>query len=189
VVVDFDDFHEEENRLDLLHALKAINPKFKCTVFAIPALGSEEFWRETPEWIELAVHGWRHPHPREAAGWTYSEAMFVLSYCSDIFAHGFKAPGWRISDETYTACMDAGWWVADHWDNDRRRPQGLLTHRIAPDYALTNGHWHGHIPNVCGNGIEETFPALSERVVQALDFQFVSEAVKPWRSATRTSGS
>lgn len=159
-------------------------------MFAIPALGSEEFWRSTPEWIELAVHGWRHPHPREAAGWTYSEAMFVLSYCSEFFAHGFKAPGWQISYDTYQALIDSDWWVADHWENDHRRPKGIKAHVVSREAAnlIDPDHWHGHIPNVCGNGIEETFPALSERVLQATDFQFISEAVKPWRSSTRTSG-
>ncbi len=181
MIVDFDDFTEEQNRLDLLRALREINPKFKCTVFAIPALGSEEFWKSTPEWIELAVHGWEHPHPREAENWTYSQACFVFDHCDELFTHGFKAPGWQISQETYYAALTRDWWVADHWENDARRPYHLLTHRIAPDYMVRGDHWHGHIPNVCGNGIEETFPILAERVAGALDFKFISEVVKPWQ--------
>ncbi len=181
MIVDFDDFTEADNRLDLLRELKKINPRFKCTVFAIPALGSEDFWKSLPDWIELAVHGWRHPHPREAENWTYSEACFVLAYCQDIFAHGFKAPGWQISDGTYHAAMNMGWWVADHWENDVKRPSGLLTHRISPDYRTEGDHWHGHIPDVCGNGIAETFDELSAKVYRAEIFEFVSERVKPWQ--------
>ena len=181
MVVDFDDYCEDDNRLDLLFKLKEANPAFKCTVFAIPAQGSEKFWRTTPEWIELAVHGWWHPHPREAENWTREQTKFVFSYCHDLFVHGFKAPGWQISDATYEVAMESGWWIADHWDNDARRPQGLLTHRIAPDYQTSGDHWHGHIPNVCGNGIEETFDQLSQKVSQAESFQFISERVTPWQ--------
>jgi hypothetical protein len=181
MVIDFDDFCEDEHRLDLLEALKRVNRKFRCTVFAIPAKGSEEFWRSTPDWIELAVHGWYHPSPHEAENWTYEQATFVFDHCSDLFVHGFKAPGWQISDKTYQAAMDRGWWIADHWDNDARRPDGLLTHRIAPDYRDSD-HWHGHIPNVCGNGIEEAFKDLAERVLQAETFELISEAVTPWQS-------
>lgn len=180
MIVDLDDYHEDDNRLDLLHQLREINPAFRCTVFAIPALGSEDFWRSTPGWIELAVHGWRHPDPHEAEQWSYGDASFVFAYCSGLFTHGFKAPGWQISPETYRAAMDLGWWVADHWDNDANRPKGLLTHRIAPDYRETSEHWHGHIPNVCGNGIAETFAELSALVYRADSFEFVSEKVAPW---------
>ncbi len=184
MVVDFDDYCEDDNRLDLLEELRRINPAFKVTLFAIPARGSETFWRETPDWIELAVHGWWHPHPREAEHWSYEQATFVMDYCASWFAHGFKAPGWQISPATYEAAMEKGWWVADHWDNDAKRPEGLLTHRIAPDYRETPDHWHGHIPNVCGNGIEETFDELSARVYRAESFEFISEKVTPWSSPT-----
>lgn len=181
MVVDFDDWSDEENRLDLLHQLKEINPRFKATVFAIPARCSEQFLLDAPDWLELAVHGWWHPTPREAEHWSYEQANFVFDHCADHFAHGFKAPGWQISDDTYRVAMERGWWVADHWDNDARRPSGLLTHRISPDYRETSDHWHGHIPDVCGNGIAETFDELSARVYRAESFEFVSERVQRWQ--------
>ena len=102
-------------------------------MFAIPARGSETFWQQTPDWIELAVHGWWHPTPREAENWTYEQAKFVFAYCKDLFVHGFKAPGWQISDETYRAALDEGWWIADHWENDARRPKGLMTNVVTPE--------------------------------------------------------
>ena len=60
-------------------------------------------------------------------------------------------------------------------------PKGLLTHRIAPDYGTNGDHWHGHIPNVEGNGIAETWEGLSERVRQAESFETIGERVKPWQ--------
>jgi hypothetical protein len=184
MIVDFDDYCEDDNRLDLLERLREINPAFRCTVFAIPARGSESFWAQTPDWIELAVHGWEHPHPREAEHWSYEQTCFVFDHCAELFAHGFKAPGWQISDATYRAASDRGWWIADHWENNARRPAGLLAHVISHASAERNDpeHWHGHIPDVCGNGIAETFSILSSRVKLARSFEFVSEGVSAWRT-------
>ncbi len=185
MIVDFDDFCEHENRLDLLETLKAANPLFRCTMFAIPALGSRRFWDRVPEWIELAVHGWSHPHPREAESWTFEKANAVMTSAQDAgpFVNGFKAPGWQISKGTYRAIRTRGWWVADHYDNNGRRPEGIKAHVISTSAAhgADPDHWHGHIPNVCGNGIEETFGQLLEVVTAARSFEFVSEAVSPWR--------
>ncbi len=183
MIFDFDDLCEDEHRLDLLESLKRVNHKFKCTVFAIPGKGSEEFWRSLPKWIELAVHGWFHPSPHEAENWTYQQATFVFDHCDELFTHGFKAPGWQISDATYQAALDRGWWVADHWENDSRRPEGLMTHVVTAEagFGTDPNHWHGHIPNVCGNGIEETYQVLAEKVLEAENFEFVSEAVSPWK--------
>lgn len=184
MIVDFDDFCEQDNRLDLLYQLREANPLFRCTLFAIPAKGSIEFWYSVPDWCELAVHGWEHPDPYEAAAWTYAETMDVMLAVPERFAYGFKAPGWQISDGAYAALLELGWWVADHWDNDARRPHGLLTHRITPaaGSGVSPGHWHGHIGNVCGNGIEETFPEVLRRVREADSFEWVSECVSPWRA-------
>lgn len=177
MLIDFDDFCESEHRLDLLERLHDANPAFRCTLFAIPALGSDEFWSSVPEWCELAVHGWLHPHPREAEHWTYDQALAVMLCVHQRFVEGFKAPGWQISDDTYRAMRDHGWWVADHWLNDGRRPDGLKVHVIEPNYRTNFEHWHGHIGDVCGNGIAETFPELLARVKTAESFQLISEVV------------
>jgi hypothetical protein len=127
------------------------------------------------------MHGWAHPHPRECEHWTYDETIRAFGGAHNRFVAGFKAPGWQISDATYQVALAAGWWVADHWDNDHRRPDGLLAHVIAPDYRTSGDHWHGHIPDVCGNGISETFPELLERVTEAESFDLISERVAPWK--------
>ena len=180
MLVDFDDFCEYEHRLDLLHLLHDANPLFRCTLFAIPAKGSDTFWDSVPEWCELAMHGWVHPHPREAETWTYLEMLAVMERRPERFVKGWKSPGWQVSEGTYLALRDAGWWLADHYDNAARIPEGLRRHVIS--IAAGNGadpdHWHGHIPNVCGNGIAETFPVLLERVRQATEFHFMSEVVE-----------
>jgi hypothetical protein len=179
MVFDWDDLHEGSHHLDLFHELRAIRPDFRATVFAIPALGTDRFWDSLPDWLEVAVHGWAHPSPREAEHWTYEAAMDVLLAAPDRFVDGFKAPGWQISEGTYRALMELGWWCADHPENNERRPAGLPTHvlNVGPD------HWHGHIDNVCGNGILETWDTVVRLVREAASFEFISEAVTPWRKS------
>ena len=176
MIVDFDDFHQENHRLDLLHKLHAANPRFRCTLFAVPALGTPAFWDSLPTWCELAVHGWRHPDPYECRDWTAPRMRQLMHEPVVVcyFARGFKAPGWQISDGCYEALLEEGWWVADQHLEDDRRPAGL------PTYFYEDGEdrWHGHIQNVCGNGLEERWEELLERVRRAEDFQFVSEAVR-----------
>lgn len=183
MIVDFDDFHETNHRLDLLEQLHQANPAFRCTLFAVPGLGTDWFWESVPEWCELAVHGYLHPDPYECTSWSVKRMEDAIATKPPQFVDGFKAPGWQISDGCYAALHEAGWWVADHYDNDARRPGGIRTHVLSPTASSGGdpGHWHGHIQNVCGNGLEETFDVLIERVRDATSLELISEAVQSWQ--------
>jgi hypothetical protein len=177
VIVDFDDYSQGNHRLDLLHRLKKANPDFRCTIFAVPGQGTPQFWDATPDWCELAVHGWMHPTPRECEDWTAVQMRTLMAAKPARFVEGFKAPGWQISQGCYEALLDGGWWVADHPETTDRRPEGLRVH------VLGDGdHWHGHIQNVCGNGLEETWVEVLARVTAAESFELISEVVAPWKA-------
>jgi len=171
---DFDDFHETNHLLHRLEELKRANPLFRCTVFAVPGLGSDSFWASVPRWIELAVHGWTHPDPYECVHWDRGrmEQLLAEPIVRKHFVNGFKAPGWQISDDCYQVLLDRGWWVADQHLEDNRRPPGL------PTYFYEDGGWHGHIQDVCGNGIEESWGRLVEAVKGCREFRFCSEAAR-----------
>lgn len=179
MVVDFDDYSEEHNCLDLLWELRETNPRFRCTLFAVPGLGSDDFWVGVPAWCELAVHGWMHPDPHECSEWTAERMVDAIRTKPDGFVNGWKSPGWQTSDGVYKALLEYGWWIADQHIEDDRRPEGLRTYF----YEDSPDRWHGHCHNVCGNGIEETFPELRDRVRSATHFEWVSEMVTPWASS------
>ena len=177
MIFDTDDFHERNHRLDLLEQLHNANPSFKMTAFAVPKYCSPDFVATVPDWIELVGHGWDHggwgcPDAYEASNWSYEQAMDVLLALPGRFADGWKSPGWQISDGTYLALEELGWWVADQHLNDARRPATLRVH-----CADDGEHVHTHVQNVCSNGLEERFDEWLSRVESATDFQFVSEAV------------
>lgn len=182
MIVDLDDFSPKNHRADLLYRLKEINPDFRVTLFAIPAEGQLYMPRD---WVEQVPHGFWHGDPATDGGecrdWPYERAVSFIedieaAQTIDVWERGFKAPGWQISDGCYQAFLEAGWWVADQHLEDHRRPGGLRTYfyEDGPD------RWHGHIQNVCGNGLAERFDELAERVRHADRFQFASEAAKPW---------
>jgi len=174
VTFDFDDFHAGNHLLNKFQQLKELNPLFRCTVFAVPGLCTDIFLESVPRWIELAVHGWQHPDPYECANWDRArmEELLDEEIVRKHFINGFKAPGWQISDDCYEVLLERGWWVADQHLEDARRPVGLRT------YFYEDGGWHGHIQDVCGNGIVETWPRLCERVKNVTEFRFASEAAK-----------
>ncbi len=197
MIIEFDDFgashtisdqcqsHDCRDQLDRLHL---VNPNFKVTLFAIPGEMTYELleWcKANNSWVELSVHGFYHKSNYECAEMDYLEFDFHMEFFEDMieeyFVHGFRAPGWQISDGAYEWLLENDWWVADQSSNDQRRPKGLST------YANNNGAFyanltpveahHGHVWNCCGNGIDETFDYLSELVKTTDDFKFVSEVM------------
>lgn len=177
LVIDLDDFHNNNHRLDLLHKLRDINPLFKCTVFAIPKLCTPDFLLSLPHWIEVCPHGEYHPTPTECEHWGYTQSYHYLeSLEKDPYQwpHIWKSPGWQTSPELYKALADRKWAIADHPDGYRKRPTEMAYY----DFSKQPGGWHGHIQNVCGNGLEESFTQLQERVANELEFRWVSKCLQ-----------
>lgn len=173
VTFDWDDHCDINDAMPWMASLKERNPAFKATLFSIPALGSDEFWGSHPDWIELAMHGWTHPDPREAEHWSYDQAVDVLLSAPTGFVKVWKSPGWLTSEGMYQACLDLGWTVADQHLADHLRPEGLSV------YLWEDGdNWHGHVQNVCGNGIRETWKQVCDKVAETSEFLFVTESVR-----------
>lgn len=173
MIVDVDDHHPGNDAMPWMLRLKEINPAFKATLFAVPGLGLPYFWESHPDWIELVMHGWFHPDPFESAHWDYGRMMAVLDARPRDFVKGWKSPGWQTSDDVYSALCDSGYWIADQHLADARRPPEL------PTYFYEDGddRIHLHVQNVCGNGLEESWDELVERVASATEFKWCSEAL------------
>lgn len=176
-VFDWDDYSDDNHdwTYERLQWLRELNPAFRCTLFTIT--NRSEQADALPDWIEVVPHGWDHPHPMECHEWTMARTLELIEAVEKRprFVWGFKAPGWQISDDSLKTFASAGWWVADQEYNRPRRPKGLRVYELGPE------DWHGHIPNVCGNGIEETWDKVVELVRATRRFQFASErTVTTW---------
>jgi len=163
VVMDFDDFCEETNELSKLQDLRKYNGTgFKVTLFTIPNKGSVSFLQDVTTkfpWIQLAIHGWSHDGVGECLKWNKQDALVYLKKSLDmgVFVHGFKAPHWLASYETYEACRDLGLWVALNSVNKTRLPTGLKTYFFDAPSKEGIIQTHGHITKSSGNYIGDHF--------------------------------
>lgn len=147
-IVDFDDFYEDNNDLDILFRLRSQIPGFKVNLFTIPGRCSTGFIKEIQriDWIDMIPHGYTHESNYECMGWSYPTALGYLDMIEQLrLTRGFKAPGWQISDGTYQALLHKGYWVADQAYNNERRPVRLKTYIIDSPEKI-----HGHIGHLGG---------------------------------------
>ncbi len=178
MVFDWDDHHETNNAMPWMIELKALRPDFKATLFSVPARGSEVFWRSHPDWIEIAWHGWLHNDPYECLEW---DTRMMEAYLDEPILRTkppriWKAPGWQINMDIYRVLLDRKIAVADQHLEDDRRPAGLRT------YFYEDGvNWHGHVQDVCGNGLRETWSQVCDLVMNAESFEFASENAVTWK--------
>lgn len=187
---------------DRLYELKAINPAFKATLFAVPGEMTPELliWcNQNSNWIELAVHGLYHTSNYECEHMSYREFDEVMMHSTltrtlGFYQMGFRAPGWQISTVIMEWLSDHGWWLADQGYNDDRRPKTLnvyinrdnnfsiLRPGNTPNSRIESSveAYHGHVWDVgekgnTPNGIYEDAQNVNELVASAKDFQFISE--------------
>lgn len=162
IVMDFDDYCDATApKLDLLCRLKDRMPNLQVTLFAIPRRCSPAAIRDVKilgDWVALGMHGWRHTLG-ECWSWTKDEALakMRLAAAMGIDAGVFRAPQWVLDAETYYAAAELGWAVADHKDF---RVLGTGCRVYTYNKPIWNPPYtrvHGHLPNVCRNGIEEAF--------------------------------
>ena len=168
VILDFDDMEAKYDRNGMNYLLywKSKFPRFKVTMFAIPGRMTVDFIdiiAPYRDWIDLAVHGWRHDDNFEVLKWDENTANIFLQRAEGLgFSKIFKAPGWQITypqpyNETpdptkpvnsdpqlvYRVLQERGYIVADQHYNKDRRPQGLKTYCTCYPFQV-----HGHVEDI-----------------------------------------
>jgi len=170
MILSFDDFYEDCPRYDLLFELKIRIPQLKVNLFTILGKCSLEWIAKIKQisWIDMIPHGWNHDGP-ECEFWTKQEALEYLDKIEPYeLTKGFKAPGYRISNGTYDALLERGYWVADIESNNDRRPDGLLAYRNNTPERI-QGHM-GKLPD----GLEEKFDYYASLTG---DFLFIKDII------------
>jgi hypothetical protein len=155
LVLDLDDFCEENHSLDLLDALREeIGPPFRASLFTIPARCSLRWldWiRSSRPWLELIPHGFFHATPRECENWSLDTMRSYLLGIEPMgLVRGFKAPGWLLNPGVYTALVENRYWIADKVENRARRPFFLPAYELDEPRKI-----HGHIGHLGGYNTNE----------------------------------
>lgn len=153
MIFSLDDFYEDCPRYDLLFALKNLVPELKVNMFTILGRCSPRWIKKNKkiDWIDMVPHGWGHVS-EECLFWTKEDTFKYLDKIEPFgLTKGFKAPGYRISNEAYLALLERDYWVADIVRNNDKRPTDLRVFINASPFTI-QGHM-GHLPD----GLEEKF--------------------------------
>lgn len=152
VIVDFDDFEDkyDRNALSELFYVKAKYPEFKVTLFSIPGKISHHMvdLMLDIDWIQHAVHGWKHETNYEVNDWDEYQCNMYLDKAEALgfFVKGFKAPGWEMTDTMREVLDKRGYWLAEHHKNHEHVEKSF------PDLKMycTCHEWcmHGHTWNM-----------------------------------------
>lgn len=128
------------------------------------------------DWMEIALHGLTHA-PLEFSELSYDAAMKRIVIGMKMFENRkiknftkiFKAPMWEISPEAKRAAEDLGFVVVEdgyyNWNMANDEPNA----GAKEPYIL-----HGHIQDVEGNGLEESFHRLMS-LPPDTEFLFLSD--------------
>jgi len=172
IIIDADDFHEGNHKLPLLESLHKENGMV-FNLFTIPGLCSQHFIREVQKipWIDMIPHGWKHNTSREFQWCSYPEMLEYLDNIEHLkLTRGWKAPGWQISDASYRALLDRKYWVADHPENNHRRPKDLPAFLCNPEH-------HFHIGHMGGHNINEIELHLERLMEMRGEFKFIKDII------------
>lgn len=181
VSLDFDDFGPLNHRFDLLDELRKRYPGFKVTMFTIPwdirlspadkgtpiTLPKFKPWVDEVKkavgdgWLDVCLHGFTH-HPAEFNELGYDKAKGRINFAEQMFAQCeipltklFKAPYWLLSEKAELAVKDMGYTVVkDGYYNFN------LKDECPKDEKLIT--MHGHVQDVCGNGLEESLHKIMQ---------------------------
>jgi len=194
VIFEADDFSGVNHHLDLLEQIHEHFPNFKCTLFTVPweirfGAGIKNSAPITLpkfkpfvdainkcDWIEIALHGLTHA-PMEFAELSYDAAVKRIVIGMKMFENVkiknftkiFKAPQWEISREAKSATEAMGFKVVEdryyNWNLANDKPNADATE----PYIL-----HGHIQDVCENGLEESMHRIM-KLPPDTEFMFLSE--------------
>lgn len=188
IIFDLDDFCDKHNILPKLDELKKLLPLLKVTLFTIPQKTSMDLIKETcnRDWIQLAIHSFKHNDNYECSQMTYEKAKRKLEALDmTYYVRGFKPAGWQISHGVMCALKELDFWLAVQYSDGRmnKHPDGPYQPAVIEGlryYALNEVEnyeaIHGHCQNVCGNGLEELWGTLI-KIDPLRGFKFIDEVV------------
>ena len=146
--------------------MKGQGRNFKVNLFTIPDDFNGKFtdYIKSLDWIQVCVHGKQHINNEEVSeDW--------LKTFKTYFAPIYRAPFWQLSDVMYERLTKLGYKIMLHPDDLREGIKFNWNIKNSPP-PLDIIYGHGHIQNVCDNGIEESFENLL-KLPRDIEFKFL----------------
>jgi hypothetical protein len=147
--------------------LKNEFPNFKVNLFTIPSKCSVEFleYIEELKWIQICVHGLKHINNEDVPEKSLVDLpMFGYSKI-------YRAPFWQLSDEMYERLKKLDYKIMIHPDDSREGIKYNWNIKDSPP-PLDILYGHGHIQDVCDNGLVESFENIM-KLPKDTEFRFL----------------
>jgi hypothetical protein len=169
VYLDFDDFSESNNRLDWFWMLKKEFPNFKVNLFTITKDCSISFleYIKDLDWVQLCIHGTKHLNNEEVS----EKDLTDLTSVELGFTKIYRAPFWQLSDVMYERLKKLGFKIMLHPDDLREGIKYNWNIKNSPP-PLDILYGHGHIQDVCENGLVESFSNIM-KLPKGIEFKFL----------------
>lgn len=152
VYLGLDDWNTKNINMQIWRALRELQreyPDFKINMFVSGGLPKKTRER----WMRYCLHGWYHT-PNEMVAWTH-----IVKWG---FSKIYKAPYWQLPDYFYKDLRDHGWQIMLNPEVEDPREGIRFNWNIKNEPDLTQDVLigHGHVQNVCDNGLLESLDRI-----------------------------
>jgi len=190
LIISYDDLGENNDHWEEFEKFAEKFPDLKITFFVITGQSNEEYFKKIKQsWSQLVFHSWEHSG--HWLKWTKNEAKEqLMKYQKYGFEKGFKAPGWRLTDNIKEACKELDFWICTpstipvetkYWYTDPKK--GLRDYKDYAEFYDHVEHRHYDIkeekwyedPHIFKENLEKLKKYCIENKPE---FKFVSEMLK-----------
>lgn len=175
VYLSYDDFHDNNHRMEYLKELRNYFNNFKISVFAIPSQ-TTSIWLDK-EWLELCVHGFSHLEHEDLS-------ISVLEALSKYYQKIYKAPFWQLNNRMYERLVACDYKIMLNPEDPKEHRYGIYFNwnlKNEPDLTKSVLVGHGHIQNVCDNGLEESLERV-KMLPKDTEFRLLSKFDGRWNA-------
>lgn len=174
VYLDLDDWNKPNDTPEVYEALKELDHYFdggfKVNLFVSLKLPIPDK-RALQGMGDYLMHGTKHQNwevPTHAEIYRWENAKRTKIY---------KAPYWQLSDELYDRLISRGWRVMLNGEDNLDPRNGIRFNwniKDKPDLSAFVLIGHGHVQNVCGNGLLESIDRI-KMLPRSTVFKFLKD--------------
>jgi len=179
LIISFDDIYKGNDKIEEFKKLKEEIPDFKVTFFVI-AKDDIAYWESLKEdWIELVFHSTEH-----SGGWlkwSKEETIEKLKYYSSLgFSNGFKAPGWKMTQNIADAINELNFWGCVCKGHEFGIKNKWITRNQGLDINENYIEMYGHIQDI---DFKQKIDSIKKVVKNnEIRFKFISEVLNEYEN-------
>jgi hypothetical protein len=174
VYLDLDDWNKPNDTPEVHNAIKELDHYFdggfRVNLFVSSKLPIPDR-RSYAFMVDYLMHGvyheeWESPTYKQLYAWQNAKRTMI-----------YKAPYWQLTDELYERLIERKWRVMLNGEDKNEGRNGIRFNWNIKDNPSLNNHiliGHGHVQNVCGNGLLESMDRI-KMLPRNTNFKFLKD--------------